>query len=154
MQSLDAWYIDKKACRPLYRYHSQHKPPGAIHPPILHIGILDSLRNRSRDQINDLYYDRVPVPFWDRHPGSGPQGVGGWGLLGLRGYMNIGSLWGEASACFGESFCLGIVAVFPVRVCFLREFVLRGIQSGEVYLGGRGLNLVTFERACSFNLLL
>ena len=58
----------KKACRPLYRIHSQHKPPGTIHPPILHIGILDSLRNRSRDQINDLYYHRVPVPFWDRHP--------------------------------------------------------------------------------------
>ena len=28
-----------------------------------------------RDQINDLYYHRVPVPFWDRHPGSGPQFV-------------------------------------------------------------------------------
>ena len=48
---------------------------GTIHPPILLFGILDSLRNRSRDQINDLYYHRVPVPFWDRHPGSGPQFV-------------------------------------------------------------------------------
>ena len=75
MQSFDSWYIDKKACRPLYRIHSQHKPPGTIHPPILHVGILGSLRNRFRDQINDLYYHRVPVPFWDRHPGSGPQFV-------------------------------------------------------------------------------
>ena len=73
--SFDSWYSDKKACRPLYRIHSQHKPPGTIHPPIPHIGILDSLRNRSRDQINNLYYHRVPVPFWDRHPGSGPQFV-------------------------------------------------------------------------------
>ena len=73
VQSFDSWYSDKKACRPLHRIHSQHKPPGSIHPPILHIGILDSLRNRSRDQINDLYYHRVPVPFWDRHPGSGPH---------------------------------------------------------------------------------
>ena len=48
VQSFDTWYIDKKACRPLYRIHSQHKPPGTIHPPILHIGILNSLRNRSR----------------------------------------------------------------------------------------------------------
>ena len=24
---------------------------------------------------NNLYYHRVPVPFWDRHPGSGPQFV-------------------------------------------------------------------------------
>ena len=83
VQSLDSWYIDKKACRPLYRYHSQHKPPGTIHPPILHIGILDSLRNRSRDQINDLYYHRVPVPFWDRHPGSGLRG---WGWVGGGGW--------------------------------------------------------------------
>ena len=72
VQSFDSWYSDKKACRPLQRIHSQHKPPGTIHPPILHIGILDSLRKRSRDQIDDLYYHRVPVPFWDRHPGSGP----------------------------------------------------------------------------------
>ena len=71
VQSFDTWYSDKKACRPLYRIHSQHKPPGTIHPPILHIGILDSLRNRSRDQINDLYFHRVPVPFC----GSAPQFV-------------------------------------------------------------------------------
>ena len=41
VQSFDTWYSDKKACRPLHRVHSQHKPPGTIHPPILHIGILD-----------------------------------------------------------------------------------------------------------------
>ena len=52
--------------------YPQDNPPGTIHPPIIHSGILDSLRNRSRDQINDLYYHRVPVPFWDRHLGPRP----------------------------------------------------------------------------------
>ena len=59
MQSFDTWYSDKKACRPLHRIHSQHKPPKTIQPPILHIGILDSLRNRSRDQIKSRELARI-----------------------------------------------------------------------------------------------
>ena len=50
--------------------YPQDNPPGTIHPPIIHSGILDSLRNRSRDQHNDLYYHRVPVPFGDQHLGQ------------------------------------------------------------------------------------
>ena len=37
-------------CCSFVQFHSQHKPPGTIHPPYWH------LRNRSRDQINDLSY--------------------------------------------------------------------------------------------------
>ena len=60
-----------KRLAPLYRIHSQHKPPRTMHPPILHIGILDSLRNGSSDQINDLYYHGTSsLPGY---PGSGPH---------------------------------------------------------------------------------
>ena len=60
--------VTKEPLQAAYRIIPQVNPPGAIHPPIIHIGILDSLRNRSRDRINDLYCHREPVPFWDRHP--------------------------------------------------------------------------------------
>ena len=40
--------------------------PSSNHPH-WHIGFSPEYRNRSRDQHNDLYYHRVPVPFGDRH---------------------------------------------------------------------------------------
>ena len=43
--------------------------------------------NRSRDQINDLHYHRLPVPFWDKHPGSGPQGGPTLGPVGTGTYI-------------------------------------------------------------------
>ena len=46
--------VTKEPLQAAYRIIQQYNPPGTIHPPIIHSGILDSLRNRS----SDLYYHK------------------------------------------------------------------------------------------------
>ena len=87
--------VTKEPLQAAYRIIQQYNPPGTIHPPIIHIGILDSLRNRSRDHINDLYYHRAPVPFWDRYPRQWATGAGGAGEGGEGGAAG-----GESGRCY------------------------------------------------------
>ena len=63
--------------------------------------------------MNDLYYHRVPVPFWDRHPGSGPREVGVAGSAspassGLLFCHDFVSLFLQILWCFAASSDVGI----------------------------------------------
>ena len=66
---------DKRASAGRLQDYPQDNPPGTIHPPIIHTGILDSLSGIDPGTNNELNYHRVPVPSRDRR-------LGQWAICG------------------------------------------------------------------------